>query len=193
MTIYWVSLSACAVTAGCFLWALLFFFVPSREGSWPRRVLMASIAACALLHFVVIVQTREVPAASRVGGLVLLLLAHLLFWWSLAVHRRAPPGIAFSDALPRSLITEGPYRLVRHPFYVSYLLAWSAGACIAASAYLALTVVWMFGLYYLAASREEGVLLASDGHHARYRAYRRRTGMFLPKWFTPRCAPPTAA
>jgi protein-S-isoprenylcysteine O-methyltransferase Ste14 len=79
-----------------------------------------------------------------------------------------------------TLVTSGPYRLVRHPMYsVLFLLAlgftlipanWSIGLC------------WLGGLVAVVAIRidhEEAVMLEAFGE--RYRAYMQRTTRFLPK------------
>jgi protein-S-isoprenylcysteine O-methyltransferase Ste14 len=95
-------------------------------------------------------------------------------------HGKHPPAVAFAPAVPTALVLDGPYRYVRHPFYASYLLAWLAGCAATANPWLLLTVVWMFGFYYVAARGEEESILQS-GLADVYREYRNRTGMFLPK------------
>jgi protein-S-isoprenylcysteine O-methyltransferase Ste14 len=176
-----LSIGVCALTGACFAGAMRWFFVPGGGKSPLRTGMAASIYVCMSVQLFGVVWRQEVAPGCRLAGLLLFLLAHLLFWSAVAVHRQDPPAIAFSDRPPRSLVTGGPYRLVRHPFYASYLVAWLAGACVAGSPWLALAAAWMFVFYYLAASREEAELLASGALGAEYRRYRRRTGMFLPR------------
>src|SRR5262249_2202493 len=79
-----------------------------------------------------------------------------------------------------SFLTQtGPYRVIRHPIYSAYLLAWLAGPIIAAQPWLLLTTLWMVILHYLAARQEERSFGASSFAQD-YQSYRRRTGMFLP-------------
>ncbi len=80
---------------------------------------------------------------------------------------------------PTFLTQSGPYRLVRHPIYSAYLLAWVAGPVICGQPLLLLSTLVMAVIYFFAARQEEswfaGSELAED-----YRRYRSRTGMFVP-------------
>jgi protein-S-isoprenylcysteine O-methyltransferase Ste14 len=186
-----LSIGVCALTGVCFAGAMRWFFMPGRGQSLLRTGMAVSIYLCMLVQLLGVVWCQGVAPGYRLAGLLLFLSAHLLFWSAVAVHRKAPPAIAFSERPPRSLTTGGPYRLIRHPFYTSYLLAWLGGACAAGSAYLALAAAWMFVFYYLAAVREEAEMLASATFGAEYGRYRRRTGMFLPSLLRPAATPRT--
>lgn len=78
-----------------------------------------------------------------------------------------------------TLVTSGPYRWVRHPFYDSLALLLLAIALTAANGFLLLTGVLFFVLIAIRTRTEEAKLLARFGEP--YRAYQRRTGLFLPK------------
>jgi protein-S-isoprenylcysteine O-methyltransferase Ste14 len=78
-----------------------------------------------------------------------------------------------------SLVTTGPYRWVRHPFYISFLLGMIANSLVMANWF-----VFAFGLaaFILLAIRsriEEANLLARFGED--YLRYRGRTGAFFPR------------
>src|SRR5687767_7646044 len=78
--------------------------------------------------------------AGTIG--VLLLAASLaLFWATVGVNLGRPLSLAFSRDQPAHLVTVGPYKLVRHPFYLAYTLAWVGGTVATAQPALALTVV----------------------------------------------------
>jgi len=106
--------------------------------------------------------------------------ANGLFWWALAAHGKTHPAFAFIRAPPASLTTAGPYRLVRHPIYSAYLLAWAAGSVILAQPWLLCTVACMGFIYACAAYQEEKSFMGSVLAPA-YQEYRHRTGMFFPK------------
>ena len=85
-----------------------------------------------------------------------------------------------------SLVTSGPYRYVRHPFYTSYLIFWTGLALGTWSLWAVPVLIVMLVLYAVAARSEEGKFSRTE-MSADYAAYRARTGMFWPKlWLDPR-------
>jgi protein-S-isoprenylcysteine O-methyltransferase Ste14 len=77
------------------------------------------------------------------------------------------------------LVEGGPYRLLRHPFYCSYLLAWTAGIAATGRWWLIPTVLVMLAIYVRAARMEEDKFTRSP-LAAAYERYRSQTGMLLP-------------
>jgi len=78
-----------------------------------------------------------------------------------------------------TLVTHGPYRWVRHPFYDAMALVILAIALIAANWFVLGAGVVVFALLATRATTEEGKLLARFGES--YRLYHERTGRFLPR------------
>jgi len=78
-----------------------------------------------------------------------------------------------------TLVTRGPYRWVRHPFYDAVAMSVVANALVAANWFLLAGGLVTFGLLVLRTSREEDRLVARFGDS--YRDYMNRTGRFLPK------------
>jgi protein-S-isoprenylcysteine O-methyltransferase Ste14 len=110
----------------------------------------------------------------------LLLGSAALFAWSVRATWLERPSLAFSPDEPHFLLRRGPYRLVRHPFYVSYLLFFAAlfAAVPAPGTALAWLAVW--AVYSSAARAEERKFAASPLAGA-YLAYADRVGGFLPR------------
>ena len=79
-----------------------------------------------------------------------------------------------------TLVTHGPYRWVRHPFYVAMGLLMLAIALIAANWFVLLTGTAVFVLLAVRCRIEEEKLLIRFGEP--YRAYRESTGRFVPRW-----------
>nr|AEQ20614.1 putative protein-S-isoprenylcysteine methyltransferase [uncultured bacterium CSLF43] len=102
-----------------------------------------------------------------------------LFWWAVATNRWSPLSAAFSDDAPRWLVRDGPYRLIRHPFYCSYLLAWASGAVATLEWWVIATVIVMLAIYLYAARSEERKFQSSELAET-YRSYRESTGLFAP-------------
>ena len=78
-----------------------------------------------------------------------------------------------------TLVTSGPYRLVRHPFYVTTALALLANALTTASWFIALMGSAALALMVLRTATEEAKLVERFGDD--YRRYMARTGRFLPR------------
>jgi protein-S-isoprenylcysteine O-methyltransferase Ste14 len=77
-----------------------------------------------------------------------------------------------------TLVTSGPYRFVRHPFYDALALYLLAVLLITANWFLFLNGALVFALLVIRTRREEERLLARFGDD--YRRYTERTGRFLP-------------
>jgi protein-S-isoprenylcysteine O-methyltransferase Ste14 len=78
-----------------------------------------------------------------------------------------------------TLVTSGPYRWVRHPFYAAVALMVLANGLVAANWFLLMTGGLLFGLLAIRSRREEDNLVARFGEQ--YRDYIRSTGRFLPR------------
>ncbi len=78
-----------------------------------------------------------------------------------------------------TLVTCGPYRWVRHPFYVAFTLAVAANSVVTANWFLALTGVVTVALIVVRTRTEEEKLIERFGDA--YRTYMERTGRFIPR------------
>jgi protein-S-isoprenylcysteine O-methyltransferase Ste14 len=103
-----------------------------------------------------------------------------VFAAAVAASHRTPPTLAFDTDAPNFLLQDGPYRYVRHPFYLAYVLFW-LGTAVAVQGMLGwIAPAVMMALYIEAASREERKFANSSLADA-YKAYRARAGMFWPR------------
>jgi protein-S-isoprenylcysteine O-methyltransferase len=80
------------------------------------------------------------------------------------------------------VIRRGPYRVVRHPGYLGFILTW-AGAALATANWLAVAVIVpvVLAAYLFRISAEETMLRATFGEE--YEQYRRRTWRLIPFLF----------
>ena len=78
-----------------------------------------------------------------------------------------------------TLVTHGPYRWVRHPFYLAFATAVIGNTLITANGFLALTGTAAFLAIVARTSIEERKLVNRFGSD--YVDYMRRTGRFLPR------------
>ncbi len=119
------------------------------------------------------------PAKLTLPAVCLLTLSAALFAVTLSATPSKVLPAAFANEAPAFVINGGPYRFVRHPFYVAYMLYWAALALAAPHPLVvsgALLIVWA---YVFLARREERLLLAGP-RGPDYERYIRSTGRFLP-------------
>jgi protein-S-isoprenylcysteine O-methyltransferase Ste14 len=120
-----------------------------------------------------------IPAA--LCGCILALCSVMLYEWSRRIIVDRNFYVALAGGVPPALCDLGPYRYVRHPFYLSYMVAFLGVAVAFPSLVVAGVCVLNIGLFAYMAFDDERVLLAS-APAADYRAYRGRVGMFLPRF-----------
>jgi protein-S-isoprenylcysteine O-methyltransferase Ste14 len=77
-----------------------------------------------------------------------------------------------------ALVTSGPYRWVRHPFYGAIALLMIGAGVAAANAVVLVPFTLVYTLLVIRTNAEEARLIARFGDD--YRHYMRRTGRFLP-------------
>lgn len=163
-----------------FSWARRSFFLVDRQTSRVRKGLgpLGSAFGVALIGSLLAteeLQSRHVLVAA--AGLGLASLA--LFWSSVRSFGRERPAIAFSGHVPDEIVTRGPYRVVRHPLYVAYMLCWLGGA-LAVPNVLTIGAPMVLGVYYVVAARSEELAISQSSLGPAYSRYRAQTAMFLP-------------
>ncbi|MFK7864163.1 MAG: isoprenylcysteine carboxylmethyltransferase family protein [Pseudohongiellaceae bacterium] len=120
----------------------------------------------------------EAPAArASLIALLCYLGALLLFWW--AIGTAGELDFASSGGKGQ-IITSGAFALVRHPFYLSYIIVWATNSILFNSIYLWVSLIILLGVYFYSARAEESAFAASD-FAAEYQAYKARVGMLVPK------------
>ena len=120
----------------------------------------------------------DLPPWMRWTGAGLGAVAGLFLFWTLHnLGGNLTDTVATRKA--HTLVTTGPYRWIRHPFYTAVALAVLANGLVAANWFLLLTGGLVFVLLAIRSRREEANLVVRFGD--RYRDYRRSTGRFLPR------------
>jgi protein-S-isoprenylcysteine O-methyltransferase Ste14 len=114
------------------------------------------------------------------AAIVMYMAALAVFLSAIEAAKRTRLQRSFIDhPLPDRLITDGPFKWVRHPFCAGYLLGAFAGPVGIAHPVMWCIAAPLVVITLMAASREERVWL-SGPHGGDYAQYRRRTGMFIP-------------
>ena len=122
--------------------------------------------------------SMSVPASLRWTGVGVSVAATALLAWTL---RSLGPNLTDTVVTRRAhtLVTDGPYRWIRHPFYVSFTLLIVGTSLMAANWFLLATGIIVVLLIVLRTRIEEEKLLARFGDP--YRSYTTQTGRFLPR------------
>lgn len=172
-----VALAALVATALAFLAGVRLAF---RRPGGGHRYRASRVSGAILALEAAAIALAPVPPGRAVAAVVMLGVASVLFLWAAWTNRTRKLALAFSGATPEHVQTAGPYRLVRHPFYTSYLLAFVGGAVAAGTPWIVPAVLAGALTYWRAARGEEEAFARSDLAGA-YRCYAARVGMFLPR------------
>lgn len=111
------------------------------------------------------------------GCLALIAVPPLLFWTFRSLGKNLTDTVV--TRREHTLVTYGPYRWVRHPFYDVVLLGVVSMSLLTANWLLALSGLAAFTLIVVRTRIEEEKLVERFGDD--YRAYMARTGRFLPR------------
>lgn len=184
MSVFLIKLAVVAVVAGnliAFAIAIRAHFAQPEGMTAGTRVLMIGGAVFGLALVVVHALAASWVLWRVVVGLALCAVSAWLFAVALRANREKPLSIAGSADAPEHLNERGPYARIRHPFYAAYLATWLGAGIIAPHPAALLPAVVMGALYWRHAWAEEAKFLAGPLAEE-YRAYRRRAGMFAPRF-----------
>ena len=152
-------------------------------GIWPFWVVAIVFLSLDLYYQKLPFLVFSFPMAlfMQIIGLIIFYIGSLFFTW--AIHfagKQLRPSISGVHALHK-LVQDGPLGIIRHPYYVSYVL-------ILVGLALTLTTLWPLLLALCVvigmgptAKAEEEQLMALFGEE--YQQYQRRVGRFFPKIF----------
>ena len=142
--------------------------------------LVSAAVLTTLAVYLLLLWTGSPPVPALLVALVLEGISLWLFHRTIAASREGRLHFAFDVEHPVSLVTTGPYRRVRHPFYTSYLIFWT-GLAIGTWSLWAFPVLAAMAALYTTAARGEEAKFANSPMAAEYAAYKARTGMFWPR------------
>lgn len=118
------------------------------------------------------------PEWARWLGLVTGILADLLAYWVFSnLNNNVSPTVVAREQA--QLVTNGPYKWVRHPLYTMGMIAYLGFALMAENWFIALMSVLVFIVLAIRTPKEEAKLIEKFGDE--YREYMKHTGRYLPK------------
>jgi protein-S-isoprenylcysteine O-methyltransferase Ste14 len=142
--------------------------------------LISAIVLLTTAVFLVLTWAVSQPLWAQLAGLAAEIASGFLFFATIRASKAARLRFAFDPEAPHTLLQEGPYKYVRHPFYTSYLIFW-AGWAVASWSVFGLLNLFVLAILYVWAARFEEQSFLGTGLGEEYRAYKARTGLFWPK------------
>ena len=157
-----------------------------RQEGWPILLSLRLFALACMVGLVAFVveptsmawASFRLPNWARWSGVGLGAAAGGLIIWTFRSlgHNLTDTVVTRRDA---TLVTDGPYRWVRHPFYLAFAVSVIANSLVTANAFLALTGTAAFLVIVVRTTTEERKLVERFG--SGYVDYMQRTGRFLPR------------
>jgi protein-S-isoprenylcysteine O-methyltransferase Ste14 len=171
-----------AATASFFVYGLAIKYLFSRRMgvSSKMRLLQILSSVFAVSNLVCTWEFQPQNRFLPIVALSLYVCGLALFASAVKALRGYRLTLAFSPDQPETLVKEGIYRYVRHPFYLSYSLTWLAGIVAAPSAFTAAAALTMI-VFYVLAAREEERKFQSSPLSLEYEVYRERAGLLWPR------------
>lgn len=122
--------------------------------------------------------SMPLPESARWVGVVAGSLCSLLMYWTLSsLGKNLTDTVVTREEA--SLVTHGPYRWVRHPFYVSAALLMATVTVLTANWLIGMTSLIVLSLLAVRTPQEEAMLIERFGDE--YRVYMAKTGRFFPR------------
>lgn len=146
-----------------------------------NKLYSAALVAAQII-LIVLICTRALPAkpgAALIPALLLLAIAGALAVASLLALRLSNLSVMPEPVSQGELITNGPYKFIRHPMYTSVLLGCMGMLLLNFSVLSSVLLLALLVVLTLKIRREESLLqIAYPG----YTGYRKYTGALLPKF-----------
>jgi len=157
----WILAIAGGSTLIVFAVALQNFFVRPPRLTKPQRLFQDLSVVIGLLHGFGLLVLPSAGDNWAAIGIAMYALSLGLFLNAIEAARRTPMTRTFVYE-PRCdrILSTGPYRVIRHPIYLSYSLAWFAAPVAVHSVVLLITALFMTTCYLLSAAEEERRLAA---------------------------------
>jgi protein-S-isoprenylcysteine O-methyltransferase Ste14 len=176
----WVLAGAGGSTLIVFAVALQNFFVQPPTLTRAQRLFQDLSIVLGVTHGLALLVLNSAGEKWAATGIAMYTIALALFLSAIEAARRVAMTRTFVYS-PKcdTVLRQGPYRVIRHPIYLSYSLAWSAAPVATHNILLALTAVAMIACYVISA-REEERILATGPRAEEFAAVRTRTWRMVP-------------
>ena len=176
----WALAGIGGTTLIIFAVALQNFFVQPAALTRRQRLFQDLSLLAGVTHGLALLILDSVSDRRAAIGIAMYVIALALFLSAIEAARRIPMTRTFVyEPKCENIIRGGPYRVIRHPIYLSYSLAWLAAPIAMQNVFLGLTAIGMIACYVISARQEER-LLAAGPRAADYAALKARTWRMIP-------------
>jgi len=176
----WSLAGAGGITLIVFAVALQNFFVQPPVLTRGQRFFQEFSIVVGVTHALALLVVDSASELWAGIGITMYAVSLALFLSAIEASRRVPMTRAFVyEPKCSTILTQGPYRFIRHPIYLSYSLAWSAAPVATHNLFLGLTAVGMIGCYLVSARAEERILL-NGPRGSQYADWLKRTWRLIP-------------
>lgn len=158
-----------------------------RQEGWIILIGLRLVALLAMFVFIAYLLAPSsvawsqlpLPVVLRWLGVPIGLASMLLFLWTFRTLGRNLTDTVVTRR-EHNLVTCGPYRYARHPFYVAFALSYIGTSLVMANLAIAILGTIVLVLLVLRTPIEEANLIARFGEE--YRAYMQATPRFIPRF-----------
>lgn len=160
------------------IWARFRFFNISTKSSRIGSLFYdPAVTIQIVMTYYLFFSGEQIPASLAIIGAIFYIAGLTLFFWSIVTAKQL--DFAFSDNVGK-IVTSGPFALIRHPLYLSYIFVWFSSTLLFNSITLWITLIYLVAFYIRSAKSEEKAILASD-YSKEYLDYSQNVGMFIPR------------
>jgi protein-S-isoprenylcysteine O-methyltransferase Ste14 len=131
--------------------------------------------------------TQRIDPYRGLGAALLFVCSVMLYEWARRSVRGRGFSVGLSGRVPDSVFQGGPYAYVRHPFYLSYMLAFAASALALPQIPTLVVCVANLALYSYMAINDER-MIAGSPLASNYATYKQHVGRFVPRFFIDRAS-----
>jgi protein-S-isoprenylcysteine O-methyltransferase Ste14 len=176
----WLLAGTGGATLIVFAVALQNFFVQPPTLTRRQRLFQEISVLIGVTHALALLVLDTAGDRWTIAGITMYSVSLSLFLAAIEAARRVPLTRTFVYT-PKcdTILTKGPYRVIRHPIYLSYSLCWLAAPVATHNIVLALSAVFMVSCYVISA-HEEDRLLATGPRADDFASVRKKTWRMLP-------------
>lgn len=164
-----------------FAWAGIFYF---RIEKSSEMLMINFVKALSVFTWMyggfLILQTENYRFLNSSLAILIQLSSLALFWYSYRSVRTSKFSFAFTKDNPELLVTHGPYKYIRHPFYSAYILSYLSLFFLVPDVVVG-ALVLAFTFLYIRAAKLEEAKFAGSRLAEPYANYKKTTGLLMPR------------